>query len=430
VQGAQVTFNLNNVPTTFVNAGQLTASIPASAIAIAGNPPVIVNNPDGFASTPLTFTIRDPQPAVTSFSPAGATAGGPSFTLTVNGAGFVQGAQITFNSNSLPTTFVGASQLTANIPASAIAVAGNPPVIVNNLDGIVSTPLSFTISNPQAGVGSVTPTSLPVGSNELTLIVTGTGFLSVTPGGVGSQVFINGNPRQTIVKKQTELWATLLPADLSQPGTLIITVVNPLTAGGTAPVVQFAVTDFSVVPPASIPPINAGQTASILLTVSPMSGFNSPVDLSASNLPPDAVFSFMPSASITSLSAPQTVTLSISTMPHTSGGIVRLPNGFLPPALLLCLLVTTVLLAGFCLWLDPQQQMRFLPQLILALVLSVIAGLAACGAVGSAPTSAPGSSTQPINTATGTPAGNYTIDVQAASSGGVSHTTTVMLTIK
>jgi hypothetical protein len=342
----------------------------------------------------------------------------------------VQGSQVTFNLNNMPTTFVSASQLTANISGSAIALAGNPYVIVNNPDGFASTPLTFPISNPQPGLGSVTPPSLPVGSNALTLNVTGTGFLPGTPGVVGSQVLVNGSSRQTAFVSSTQLQATLLPADLSQPGTLIITVVNPLTGGGAAPVIQFSVTDFSLAPPTSIPAVTAGQTANISLIISPMDGaFSLPVSFSASGLPPNAVALFSPSTTIIPGAAPQTVTLAISTMAHTSGGTIRFPKGLLPVAFLPWIPMSTALMACFYLCLAPQRRIRSLPQLLLVLTLFTIVELAACGAVGSAPASDQGS-TPPINTATGTPAGNYTINVQAAATGGVSHTTTVMLTIR
>lgn len=435
VTSSVINFNGSPLQSFYIGPTAVGTGVPVALISAPGTASITVTSPGnglagGGTSNAVTLTIVPPntQPAVTSISPTGATAGGLGFTLTVNGSGFVQGSQVTFNLNSVPTTFVSASQLTANIALSAIAMAGNPYVIVNNPDGFASTPLTFTINNPQPGVGSVTPPSDPVGSNELNLVVIGTGFLPGPPGVVGSQVFVNGSPRQTAFLSSTQLQATLLPADLSQPGTLIITVVNPLTAGGTAAVIRFAVTDFSLAPPVSVAPITAGQTANISLTVSPIDGvFAVQVNLSASKLPPNSGASFSPSATIIPGSAPQTVTLAISTMPHTSGATVRFPNGFLPPALFLCALVTTVLLAGFYLWAAPQQRMRVLPQLLFVLAFVAIAGLAACGAVGSAPASVP-ASTQPINTATGTPAGSYTINVQATS-GGVSHTTTLTLTV-
>jgi hypothetical protein len=104
--------------------------------------------PGGGTSNTVTLTIGPPntQPVVTSISPTSATAGGPLFTLTVNGSGFVQGSQVTFNLNNVSTTFVNSIQLTASIPAHAIAIAGNPYVIVTNPDGYTSAFVTFTVT--------------------------------------------------------------------------------------------------------------------------------------------------------------------------------------------------------------------------------------------------------------------------------------------
>jgi hypothetical protein len=49
--------------------------------------------------------------------------GGSSFTLTVNGTGFVSGSVVNWNGAPLATTFVSGSQLTAAVPAADIASA-------------------------------------------------------------------------------------------------------------------------------------------------------------------------------------------------------------------------------------------------------------------------------------------------------------------
>jgi uncharacterized repeat protein (TIGR01451 family) len=100
-------------------------------------------NQDGAATT------NNPVPALTSLSPSNATAGSGQFTLTVNGSNFVSGAVVDFNGTPEATTFVSASQVTATIPASAIATAGNVPVIVTNPSpgGGPSNSITFTVSS-------------------------------------------------------------------------------------------------------------------------------------------------------------------------------------------------------------------------------------------------------------------------------------------
>ena len=56
--------------------------------------------------------------------------GGSSFTLTVNGTGFVSDSVVNWNGAPLATTFVSGSQLTAIVPASDTASAGTAWVTV------------------------------------------------------------------------------------------------------------------------------------------------------------------------------------------------------------------------------------------------------------------------------------------------------------
>ena len=58
--------------------------------------------------------------------------GGPQFTLTVNGTGFVSNSVVNWNGNALATQFVSRSQLTATVPAADIATASTGWVTVVN----------------------------------------------------------------------------------------------------------------------------------------------------------------------------------------------------------------------------------------------------------------------------------------------------------
>ena len=78
-------------------------------------------------------------PTLTSLSPSSAAAGGPAFTLTVNGSNFVSGSVVRWNGADRTTTFVSATQLTAAIPAADIAAAGSASVTVQNPGGAAPT---------------------------------------------------------------------------------------------------------------------------------------------------------------------------------------------------------------------------------------------------------------------------------------------------
>lgn len=78
----------------------------------------------GFLATPGVA-----PPTITSISPVSAIAGGPAFTLTVNGTNFISGSTVNFNGSALATKFASATQLTAVVPASGITLAGTFNVV-------------------------------------------------------------------------------------------------------------------------------------------------------------------------------------------------------------------------------------------------------------------------------------------------------------
>jgi 6-phosphogluconolactonase (cycloisomerase 2 family) len=236
-----VNFNGSALTTLYVSTTAIRGLIPSSDLGTVGTATITVTNPSnggvgGGTSNALTISIVAPSPkfAVTGISPTSAQAGAPAFTLTVSGTAFIApssgspGSQVSFGLASVPTTYVSSTQLTAAIPASAIAISGNPYVIVTNPDGSTSTPITFTVNNPAPAGGSITPPSLPAGSNALTLNVTGTGFEP------SSIVLVNGSPRPTTYVSSTLLHVALLSSDIAQGGTLNITVFTPPPGGGTS----------------------------------------------------------------------------------------------------------------------------------------------------------------------------------------------------
>ncbi|MFN0085312.1 MAG: LamG-like jellyroll fold domain-containing protein [Blastocatellia bacterium] len=76
--------------------------------------------------------VGNPRPTLASLAPAAVIAGAPAFTLTVNGANFVSGATVNWNGAPRATMFVSATQLTAQIPASDVAMIGAANVTASN----------------------------------------------------------------------------------------------------------------------------------------------------------------------------------------------------------------------------------------------------------------------------------------------------------
>ncbi len=154
----EFTPNLLSPPTdTAAYSATLTIQYYAGGCGSTGAPP------DGVSLSALTITF-DGQgvaaaqgPVIYNLSPATNLVGAPSFTLTVNGAGFESASQVLWevensdgtNTNQpLTTVYVNAQQLTATVPAALLSVAG---------------PVTIQVSNPQgtafAGVSPITKSS-------------------------------------------------------------------------------------------------------------------------------------------------------------------------------------------------------------------------------------------------------------------------------
>ena len=137
VSGASILWNYDPITTTYVDGSQLQAQITAADVASAGTATVSVVNPapGGGNSGEAEFTI-DPTfnaaPVLTSLSPLSVNAGNSGVLLTVNGIKFIPLSVIEWNGVSVPTTYLSATQLEAQIPASDLTNPGLADVTVLN----------------------------------------------------------------------------------------------------------------------------------------------------------------------------------------------------------------------------------------------------------------------------------------------------------
>ena len=106
----------------------------------------------GYGSPKAPLRSLELFPPFTELSPDNANAGGPAFTLTVNGSSFATNAVVNWNGAPQTTTYVTGKQLMAAIPATAIATPGTVPVTVTN----PGTPGS---GGPYGGGGTASETS-------------------------------------------------------------------------------------------------------------------------------------------------------------------------------------------------------------------------------------------------------------------------------
>jgi hypothetical protein len=186
----------------------------------------------------------NPAPALSSLSPSSATAGGPAFTLTVNGSNFISGAKVRWNGADRATTFTSGTQLTAAIPAGDISAQGTAQVSVLNPSSTASGTLAFAIAAattpppPTGGSGpalnSLSPTSAAAGGPAFTLTVNGSNFTS------GAVVRWNGSARATTFMRKNRLRATITAADIAAAGTAQVTVLY--TSGVVSGALPFTVT--------------------------------------------------------------------------------------------------------------------------------------------------------------------------------------------
>jgi trimeric autotransporter adhesin len=247
------------LPTTFVSATQLVATVPAADFLAVGTAQVEVFTlgPGGGTSGQIQFAIV--PPAITSLSSSTTSSNttpscSPSVvTLTVTGTNFVNGSVVDWVISPPPalpsvlaTTFVSTMQLTATIPVSDIVSTGAVNIQVSNF-GALSNPLPFTISAaslPAPAIASISPATATAGTAGTTLIVTGTNLLSCsvaqwTSGGVTTQLATTySSATQT---NQAQLNAAVPAADIASVGMAQIAVASPASSANTSNSVSFPI---------------------------------------------------------------------------------------------------------------------------------------------------------------------------------------------
>jgi alpha-D-ribose 1-methylphosphonate 5-triphosphate synthase subunit PhnH len=184
-----------------------------------------------------TVTVNNPVLALTTLNPSSKTVGGTTFTLTINGSGFVNGAVVYWNGSGRNRTFVSSTQMTAQILASDIANSGTAQVTVLNpapaessvysgckcsiSNALTVTINSSTVNNPVVKLTSLTPSSKTAGGATFTLTINGSGFVN------GAIVYWNGSGRYRTFVSTTQMTAQILASDIANAGTAKVAVLNP-----------------------------------------------------------------------------------------------------------------------------------------------------------------------------------------------------------
>jgi hypothetical protein len=168
---------------------------------------------------------------ITSLDPDSAVAGGPAFTLTINGKNFASGAKAEWGTVGLTTKFKTTKELTATVPASLIAKKGTAAVTVT-VDKVKSAGVVFTIKPPKPDLSSLTPDTTIAGGPGFTLSVKGKNFLA------GAKVKWGTTALVTTFKSSTLLTAPVTGKDIATAKTVLITVSQ---SSGTSGSLKFVI---------------------------------------------------------------------------------------------------------------------------------------------------------------------------------------------
>jgi hypothetical protein len=151
---------------------------------------------------------------------------GRGYQLSVYGENFGQGATVNFNGSPRPTETFSSTILRTVIFDTDVASEGTARITVSDANGRVSQPRIFTIGfevlGPDMTLISVMPESGVVGSGDVEITATGTGFVP------GTAIILNGNPLETTVVSSTSLSAVIPAANLQVSQQLILRAGVPM----------------------------------------------------------------------------------------------------------------------------------------------------------------------------------------------------------
>ena len=183
----------------------------------------------------------NPVPAISTISPASATAGAAKQTLTINGTSFLDSSTVTYNAVAHAATFVNSTQLTISLSASDQTSAGSYPVVVTNPTpgGGASNSTNFMVNNPAPVISSLSPTSATAGAAAQTVTINGTNFLS------NSAVTYNAVVHAATFVSSTQLTISLSASDQATTGSYPVVVTNPTPGGGSSAAADFTVNNIA-----------------------------------------------------------------------------------------------------------------------------------------------------------------------------------------
>jgi uncharacterized protein (DUF1800 family) len=181
-----VTWAVNGVPGGNFTLGYITANgiytAPSAVPSPNGIQVTATSVADTTASGNSAVTLENPLAVLTQVNPLSVTIG--AATITVTGSSFLNGAAIHLGGQTLATTYVSATQLTATTTLTASQVGNIPVTVVNPNPGSgPSNALNLLITQPNSNISvKVAPasTTLKVAGGSQTFAATVTGATDTT----------------------------------------------------------------------------------------------------------------------------------------------------------------------------------------------------------------------------------------------------------
>ena len=185
--------------------------------------------------------------SITTLSPSGVLLGGGDFTITVTASafnGFTSKTVVQWNENTLVSTPLNSTTITAVVPAALIAKSGTAyintftPQSGTGQNGL-SNALAFLIygsPNPVPSLSNISPTSSPVCASKcanVNITLTGTNFLQTSTNGASKVTYtgIATSQNETAINIQsissTQIVAVIPGTYLATADTAKINVINP-----------------------------------------------------------------------------------------------------------------------------------------------------------------------------------------------------------
>lgn len=173
-------------------------------------------------------------PSAVATNPSALPQGSGDSVVTVSGVGIAPNAVVLWDGVPLASTFLGATQIAASIPAVDLAADGTHQVSITNPTpgGGTSGGIAFAVTpgpvNPAPTIASIAPAQVAPSTSDVPITIAGTNFV------VTSSVVVDTHPVATTEVSSSELTAVVPAAFLGGPAALTVSVVNPAPGGGVA----------------------------------------------------------------------------------------------------------------------------------------------------------------------------------------------------